>query len=577
MDTDTLFNISFAHWQAFLLSFIPAIITLGAIIYFWNFPFSKIHKIYLVYLFSIFAWQINDSFGRLSIEIETARSWDRLLVFVYIMQFPSWLHCVLLLTGKIRLSNNIWLIIFIYFTTFVFAIFLSAGLYTQSFTYSSFWGGVRTFPDFRSFQIVPLAWISLLYFAALFFLADFAYKNRSSPDKKFISLFIFLGYLIPLVIALALEIFFPLFLQLQPIPIAATLMLSVIVVLTQLISYKVFNLSETINSERITEILQEIIFVVSPQRIITYINPYGESLTGSSGIEKQNLKDLFSSSESNYQAFEKQVVIPGFEKGIPLSFSFSTEDRSGKEIHWQVSTYPIFNRKNIDGLLIMCKDISDQVLMAETKLVALRSQMNPHFIFNSLNSIQHYIHSNQRELAENFLSTFASLIRQILDNSANPAIALSDELPTVELYLKLEKLRFGDRLNYNIEVDEHMDAENVLVPSMLIQPYIENAILHGIAPKETGGTVWIRLKQEPELIICTIKDDGIGREKALENRNRKNLKDKSHGMNITRTRLEILNRQLNGQVAVKIIDLYDEQNDPCGTMIEISIPLQERF
>ncbi len=208
-------------------------------------------------------------------------------------------------------------------------------------------------------------------------------------------------------------------------------------------------------------------------------------------------------------------------------------------------------------------------------LAALRSQMNPHFIFNSLNSIQHYIHSNQREQAETFLSTFASLIRQVLDNSAHAVIPLSDEIHTIQLYLILEKVRFGARLNYKVDIDPTIDPENILVPSMLVQPYIENAIIHGITPKEEGGSVWVEFTQQTDLIICRVRDNGIGREKALENKRRNHRK--SHGMNVTKARLEILNKQLNAPVDVKITNLYDNQNKASGTQVEIFIPLQERF
>jgi anti-sigma regulatory factor (Ser/Thr protein kinase) len=577
MNADTLFNLGFAHWQAFFLSFVPALITLAAIIYFWNFPFNTINKVYLLCIIGIFGWQLNDSLSRLSGSIETAQSWNRLLSFAYLMQFPSWLHCVLLLTGKNKVANNHSFIILIYFTTLVFAIFLSSGLYSQSYMYSSFWGWMRTFDMTETLQTVALSWVSVLIFSSVAILGHFAYTKRSVPETKSISLFMFLAYATPVVLIFTIEIIFPLFFKLDPIPLSATVMVTVVIILSQLIRYKIFDLSDTFKSERIAEIMQESIFVVSPQRCISYINPYALSKIGRQNGEIKKLQDVFAFSEGIYTAFEKQVIFPAFEKRKLTRCQFSMNDSSDKEVTLDITTYPIFNRKNVDGLLVICRDITDQINMAETKLAALRSQMNPHFIFNSLNSIQHYIHSNQREVAESFLSTFAVLMRKILDNSANAFIPLSDELITIELYLKLEKARFGNRLNYKIIVDESISTEDILIPSMLIQPYLENAILHGLTPKDEGGSIIIQLSKQPNYITCTIEDNGIGRKKALEIKNRRLIHNKSHGMSITKARLEILNQQLNVPVAVKFSNLYNGEEIASGTLVEINIPVQERF
>jgi LytS/YehU family sensor histidine kinase len=294
--------------------------------------------------------------------------------------------------------------------------------------------------------------------------------------------------------------------------------------------------------------------------------------------ERKMVQDIFPHSQNAYETFEKKVLIPSFKKMNVGIYHFSMEDINGKDIHWDITTYPLLNRNDLDGLLVVCRDVTDRVLIAEAKLSALRSQMNPHFIFNSLNSIQHYIHSYQREAAEAFLSTFSTLIREILNNSSKSAIPLSDELKTIELYLNLEKARFGERLSFEINVNADLDIENILVPSMLIQPYIENAIIHGLAPKKEAGKIIIQVRQTNDnSIICIIRDNGIGRQKANELKNQKIIKNKSYGMNITQARLEILNQYLNIPVSVKIIDLFTEQNEPGGTQIEILMPFIERF
>src|SRR5438093_7308204 len=195
MSLKTLFDLGFAHWPALLLSFLPALITLAAMIYTWlKFPPYKINKIYLLFLLSIFTWQLNDSFGRMSHSEETARGWDRLLSLGWMMQFPTGIHWALLLIGEKKLSESSWFLILIYFLAFFFSILLCGGLYSQSFTYSSFLGWVKSFNTTHSFQLVPLIWVCLSVAATIILLGYFAYQNRKSPDAKFVSLLIFIGY-----------------------------------------------------------------------------------------------------------------------------------------------------------------------------------------------------------------------------------------------------------------------------------------------------------------------------------------------------------------------------------------------
>jgi hypothetical protein len=336
---------------------------------------------------------------------------------------------------------------------------------------------------------------------------------------------------------------------------------------------------------------------VTPDRMIAYINPYGEQATQVKNNGRK-VKEIFTHAPGAYNEFEKNVLANSFKKESPCTYQFTMEDKNGRQIYWDVTTYPIFKNispllknvspllKNvspifddggIEGLLVICRDISDRFFVGEARLVALRSQMNPHFIFNSLNSIQHYIHTYQTEAAENFLSTFSLLIRKTLENSGSAVIPLSDELYTIELYLKLEKARFGDRLNYEINVDPAIDIENTLVPPMLIQPYIENGIVHGLSAKETGGKIIIQLKPSGESIICIIEDDGIGRQKSIELKNRNTIRNKSYGMSITQKRLEILNQYLNIPVSVNITSILNELSEESGTHVEINVPVSERF
>lgn len=211
--------------------------------------------------------------------------------------------------------------------------------------------------------------------------------------------------------------------------------------------------------------------------------------------------------------------------------------------------------------------------IADIELQALRAQMNPHFVFNTLSSIQHYITNNDSEPATKYLSKFAKLMRSIMDNSRRPVIPLNDELKALELYLELEVLRCENKFEYSIEVDKSIDVNYDEIPSMLIQPYIENAIWHGLMPKGGMGKIKLNLNKINNMMICTIEDDGIGRKQSLELNKNKERKHQSLGMSITKERLEIINSINNSNLNVNIIDLHDNAGNTCGTRVEIFVPV----
>ncbi len=205
----------------------------------------------------------------------------------------------------------------------------------------------------------------------------------------------------------------------------------------------------------------------------------------------------------------------------------------------------------------------------------LRTQMNPHFIFNSLNSINSFITDNNSDSAQSFLSKFARLMRYILENSRKTFVPVEDEINTLELNMQLEQLRFDNKFDFEINVDEKIDQEYTFIPPMLIQPFIENAIIHGIAGKTGKGKIKVELKPEGKLMQCIIEDNGIGRKKAMEiKRKSGSKKHRSLGMKVTQERLDILNEKTEEDVSVKIIDLKDESGNPRGTKVELRIPFE---
>jgi len=209
-------------------------------------------------------------------------------------------------------------------------------------------------------------------------------------------------------------------------------------------------------------------------------------------------------------------------------------------------------------------------LEIEQKL--LRSQMNPHFIFNSLNSIKSFIIENEPDSAEIYLGKFAKLMRYILDNSRQSFIPLEDEINTLQLYMELEKVRFSNKFDFKINIEPEIDIERTYIPPMLIQPFVENSILHGVTKKKEKGEINIELKKENNLIKCLIIDDGVGREGSSKPKSSKTRK--SLGMQLIKERLELVNQQMAANISVKIIDLKDEAGKASGTKVELNIPFE---
>lgn len=214
--------------------------------------------------------------------------------------------------------------------------------------------------------------------------------------------------------------------------------------------------------------------------------------------------------------------------------------------------------------------------IAELEMKALRAQMNPHFIFNSLNSIQNYILKNDSEKASQYLTKFSRLIRLILDHSNQNFITLSSEIQLLKLYIEMEDMRFEKHFESEISIDKNLDAESILIPSMLIQPSVENAIWHGLLHKNEKGFLKISFKKSDEnLLEATIEDNGVGRKKAEELRSKTTLKKKSYGAEITKNRIETLNKTLTEKTFFEIIDLYNPENEAIGTKVLIKIPFKK--
>lgn len=205
----------------------------------------------------------------------------------------------------------------------------------------------------------------------------------------------------------------------------------------------------------------------------------------------------------------------------------------------------------------------------------LRAQMNPHFIFNALSAIQHFITSNDKKASLHYLSLFSNMLRQVLETSVNTSMTLKDEIEFLRIYLELEALRFDENFTYEINLDGRLDAEMLEVPAMIIQPFVENAILHGLMPRKGCKKLTLDINDHNGYIAVTLTDNGIGRE-GSERLNRKQVgKTPSRGIFLTRQRLGALAGSNGRKAGIRYTDLRDETGKASGTRVEINIPKQE--
>ena len=213
-----------------------------------------------------------------------------------------------------------------------------------------------------------------------------------------------------------------------------------------------------------------------------------------------------------------------------------------------------------------------QKKLSELEMHALRAQMNPHFIFNSLSAINLFILENNGLQASEYLTKFSRLIRLILQNSQEAFIPLERELEALHLYLELESLRYENKFAYKINTDGLLDITVIKVPPLIIQPYVENAIWHGLMQKKESGHLEIELYTKDDLLFCKIADDGIGRKKAAELKSKSALSYKSMGMSITADRIAMLQQQDQSGTHIEINDLVLPDGSAGGTEVIIKIP-----
>jgi sensor histidine kinase YesM len=216
--------------------------------------------------------------------------------------------------------------------------------------------------------------------------------------------------------------------------------------------------------------------------------------------------------------------------------------------------------------------IQYQLQTTELEAKALRAQMNPHFVFNCLNSIKALIQDDQKQKSVTYLTIFSKLIRTLFNNADKKEITLYDEIETCKLYLQLESIRFDPKFSYTVNVDETIDLKSLFVPALIIQPFIENAIWHGIVPKDAGGNVSLSVTRNNGKIEIMVEDNGIGREASMQSKAKSNISHQSKGVNLTQTRLELDNLMRRRNAELEIEDKIAVVGKANGTRVIIRMP-----
>lgn len=250
-------------------------------------------------------------------------------------------------------------------------------------------------------------------------------------------------------------------------------------------------------------------------------------------------------------------------------FVYETQYRIFSFIEWNLCyqlVYYIIKTKNDE---IVKLKFEKQVSEYEAK--ALRAQMNPHFIFNCLNSIKFLIQQNNPEKAISYLAIFSKVIRTLLNNADKKEISLFDEIETCKLYLQLEAMRLDDMFSYKIIIDEGVDMKSTKMPALIVQPFIENAIWHGIIPKGSKGTIELSVTEKGNEIEISIEDDGIGIEASILNKSSLDISHESKGLSLTEARLKVDNFLRHREGRLYISERKDDAGRVLGTRVILKI------
>lgn len=339
------------------------------------------------------------------------------------------------------------------------------------------------------------------------------------------------------------------------------------------------SLDETANTYKL--LAEQYLRKKDPARALVYFDKYAELQDSIKHVRQRELNEVLSIStglgknqqridllEKERQLAEKSVDILKQDKDLK-------EEQLGlKNIIIGVLVFFIFSML-MAGFFVMRSSREKRRVNQLLALKSLRGQMNPHFIFNALNSVNHYISQNDERKANRYLSDFSKLMRMVMDSSKHSLISLNEELEMLRLYLQLEHTRFNDKFDYTFDIGESLSDMDFEVPPMLIQPYLENAVWHGLRYLDHKGKLTFLLEAKAGELVVTIADNGIGREKSKELKTRNQKKQASIGMQNIENRIGIMNDLFTTNIRVDVSDAYPGEEN-CGTKVTLYIPQQHQ-
>jgi len=311
-------------------------------------------------------------------------------------------------------------------------------------------------------------------------------------------------------------------------------------------------------------VTQTLDFMGYSYRIIFYTGIIFETTLFALGLGYKQKNLLIEKNIAQFKEIQEHILNINLKEKIENELDQEVAEKT-KEI------VTLTQRKEEEHKKKLAIDYSKKTL--DLRMRALQTQMNPHFLFNSLNSIKHFIIKNEKEDASFFLSKLSKLIRKILNNSKLVDITLKEELAIMQLYLNVENIRLDKDILLDIDIEESLITENYKLPPMVLQPFIENAIWHGLALKKGVKKIIISIHKTNNKLMISIADNGIGRERAAILKAAKLIEKESLGIELTKQRLEAYTQHLSMQSSIIFEDLYDDKSSPIGTKVHISIPI----
>lgn len=321
-------------------------------------------------------------------------------------------------------------------------------------------------------------------------------------------------------------------------------------------------------------------------------------------LQSQNTPIYYSINNGNWQEIKnnsRSLLLNSLASGnYIISFKTSLNDVSPTKISFKINQpiwakwwfisllilvglygISLFYRNRIQKIQLRNQIVLEKVELEnslnQSKIKAIKSQMNPHFFYNALNTFQSYILSNDKKQALNYLSKFSNLTRTILELTEKDTISIAEEVKTLSLYLEIEKARFEDDFEYKINVNSTIDSEQTKIPSMLLQPYVENAIKHGLLHKEGLKKIFIQFLETEDYISIIIDDNGIGRKKSGELKSIKNKNHQSFATKAIQNRIDLLNQNQTNKISIEFTDKVNPSQMPIGTTVRIEIPKNENL